>query len=182
MDHTWGTVAMDGHVLTEIHAACYWTKSTHTELQSEFGLDNQDTALDPSPAEYFAVLGNFTFKKLSENLFFPPSTAWLTESQYVKYNSISQGFKAASLKTTWKLKDGNDFVFLKYNIYVEKLAKQVDENATGKLDSILGRHVFKGFICLAFPFPVMSAVSNSLSKSVLLMEPARSWRILHICY
>ncbi|KAH8501345.1 hypothetical protein H0E87_016230 [Populus deltoides] len=146
MDHTWGTVAMDGHVLTGIHAACYRTKSTHTELQSEFGLDNQDTALDPSPAEYFA------------------------------------GFKAASLKTTWKLKDGNDFVFPKYNIYVEKLAKQVDEKATGKLESILGRHVFKGFICLAFPFPVMSAVSNSLSKSVLLMEPARSWRILHICY
>jgi mannosyl-glycoprotein endo-beta-N-acetylglucosaminidase len=86
------------------------------------------------------------------------------------------------LKTTWKLKDGNDFVFPKYNIYVEKLAKQIDEKATGKLESILGRHVFKGFICLAFPFPVMSAVSNSSSKSVLLMEPARSWRILHICY
>ncbi|KAG6765486.1 hypothetical protein POTOM_029530 [Populus tomentosa] len=50
------------------------------ESQSEFGVDNQDTALDPSPAEYFAVLGHFTFKKLPEN-FFPPSTAWLTESQ-----------------------------------------------------------------------------------------------------
>ncbi|KAL3581695.1 hypothetical protein D5086_016027 [Populus alba] len=49
-------VAMDGHVLTEIHAACYRTKSTHTESQSEFGVDNQDTALHPSPAEYFAVL------------------------------------------------------------------------------------------------------------------------------
>lgn len=64
-------VAMDGHVLTEIHAACYRTKSTHTESQSEFGVDNQDTALHPSPAEYFAVLGHYTFKKLSENLFFP---------------------------------------------------------------------------------------------------------------
>lgn len=69
MDHTWGTVAMDGHVLTEIHAACYRTKSTHTESQSEFDVDNQDTTLDPSPAEYFAVLGHFTFKTFRELIF-----------------------------------------------------------------------------------------------------------------
>lgn len=124
MDHTWGTVAMDGHVLTEIHASCYRTRSTHTESQSEFGVDNQETALDPSPAEYFAVLGHFTFKKLSENLFFPPSTARLTESQYVKYNSISQGFKAVSLKITWKLKDGNDFSVPKVQYLCRETSKK----------------------------------------------------------
>ncbi|KAJ6325046.1 hypothetical protein OIU76_012185 [Salix suchowensis] len=44
------------------------------------------------------------------------------------------GFKTASLKILWKLKDGNNFLFPKYNIYVEKLAKQVDENAAGRLE------------------------------------------------
>ncbi|KAL9351893.1 hypothetical protein Peur_054573 [Populus x canadensis] len=128
-----GTVAMDGFMLTEIHAVCYRTKSTPGELRSEFRADNQDSAPAPSLAEYFAVLGHITIKNFSENLFFPPSTAWLTESQYIKYSSISQGFKTVSLKIIWKLKDGNDFLFPKYNIYVEKLTKQVDGNATGTL-------------------------------------------------
>ena len=36
------------------------------------------------------------------------------------------------MKITWKLKGGNNHLFPKYNIYAEKLAKQVDGNATGK--------------------------------------------------
>ncbi|KAB5544402.1 hypothetical protein DKX38_012514 [Salix brachista] len=83
-----GTVAIDGHVLTEIRAVCYRKKPTHTELLSEFGADNQETAPDPSPAD---------------------------------------------MKITWKLKDGNNHLLPKYNIYAEKLAKQVDGNAAGKL-------------------------------------------------
>ncbi|KAG5237408.1 cytosolic endo-beta-N-acetylglucosaminidase [Salix suchowensis] len=131
-----GTVAMDGLMLTEIHAVCYRTNSTPRELRSESEVraDNQDSALAPSLAEYSAVLGHITIKNSSENLFFPPSTAWLTESQYIKYSLISQGFKTASLKILWKLKDGNNFLFPKYNIYVEKLAKQVDGNAAGRLE------------------------------------------------
>ncbi|KAJ6429303.1 hypothetical protein OIU84_020855 [Salix udensis] len=50
-----GTVAIDGHVSTEIRAVCYRKKPTHTELLSEFGADKQETAPDPSPAEYFSV-------------------------------------------------------------------------------------------------------------------------------
>ncbi|KAJ6768190.1 ENDO BETA N-ACETYLGLUCOSAMINIDASE [Salix koriyanagi] len=49
-----GTVAIDGHVLTEIRAVCYRKRPTHTELLSEFGADNQETAPDPSPAEEIA--------------------------------------------------------------------------------------------------------------------------------
>ncbi|CAK7325921.1 unnamed protein product [Dovyalis caffra] len=128
-----GTVAMDVHMLTEIHAVCYRTKSRHGELLSELRADNQDGAPAPVPAEYFAVLGHISIKNFSENLFFPPSTAWVTEIQHVKYSSISQGYKAVSLKLIWKLKDGNDSLFPNYNIYVEKVAKNIDGNATGTL-------------------------------------------------
>ncbi|KAJ6718106.1 ENDO BETA N-ACETYLGLUCOSAMINIDASE [Salix purpurea] len=65
-----GTVAMDGLMLTEIHAVCYRTKSTPRELISEVRADNQDSALAPSLAEYSAVLGHIAIRKFLREVIF----------------------------------------------------------------------------------------------------------------
>lgn len=111
------SIAMIGYTLTEIHALCYKPK---TDLH-RFILESSS-----HPAGYFAVLGNLKIKTLEQNsreIDFPPSSSWLVEYQYLKWSSDPQGSRIISFKLTWKLKVGNDSLFSKYNIYVEKLAQ-----------------------------------------------------------
>lgn len=101
------SIAMNGYILTEIHAVCY--KSTLQVNPSARG-----------PLEYHAILGHITVKTPLQKSDFPPSASWLVESQYIKWTSGSQGSKTLSIKILWSLKDGNVPIFSKYNIYVEK--------------------------------------------------------------
>ncbi|XP_057948732.1 cytosolic endo-beta-N-acetylglucosaminidase 1-like [Malania oleifera] len=148
------SIAMKGFTLTEIHAICY--KLRHTIVDG-----SEDLSAQNSP-NYYALLGHMTIKTPDQNFDYPPATAWLVEHQYVKWTSGSQGSKSLSVKITWKLKDGNDSTFPQYNIYMQKLAKQVAEHPSGKLEG--GARIFLGTACLrAFyvsNFPVPTGIST----------------------
>ncbi|KAL5732959.1 hypothetical protein ACOSQ2_032651 [Xanthoceras sorbifolium] len=116
-------IAMNDYTITGINALCYRPEPENSNLRLESG--HQDNALtSTTPAEYFAVLGDITIKTLGPYSHFPPSSSWLVDTHYIKWTSGSQGSKTLNVKLSWELKDGNDSLFPKYNIYVKKLAKQ----------------------------------------------------------
>ncbi|XVF24182.1 hypothetical protein REPUB_Repub13aG0105400 [Reevesia pubescens] len=117
------SIAMNGYTLTKIHAVCYKEQPENSVLRSE----NQD------PAEYFAVVGHIRISISDQNTEFPPSTSWIVEGQDVEWGG-SQGSKTLSLKISWKLKDGKNSFFPRYNIYVEKLTKQSIRTLGRKLE------------------------------------------------
>ncbi|XP_057989747.1 cytosolic endo-beta-N-acetylglucosaminidase 1-like isoform X2 [Hevea brasiliensis] len=125
MDPGWvvyeGRIEMNECILTEIHAVCYKLKPKNGELRSEHKIDGHH-------AKFFSTLGHVAIKNSEGNFCMPPSSLWLVEGQNIKISSDSQGSKIVSVKIIWKLKDGNDFMFPSYNIYVVKLAKQVEGN------------------------------------------------------
>ncbi|XP_002520781.3 cytosolic endo-beta-N-acetylglucosaminidase 1 [Ricinus communis] len=137
MDPGWvvheGSIAMNDQILTEIHAVCYRRKPEQSKLRTEYKADGQDDSLVSSPAGYFAVLGHIAIQNSERKSCFFPSSSWLVEGQNIKFSSDSQGSKFVSVKIIWQLKDGDHCVFSHYNIYVEKLEKQVEvEGNTNK--------------------------------------------------
>ncbi|KAK6227747.1 Glycoside hydrolase [Theobroma cacao] len=119
------SIAMNKYTLTEIHAVCYRKQPERSESRS----NTQD------PAEYFAVLGHIRISTSNQNTEFPPSTSWIVEGQDVEWGG-SQGSKTLSLRISWKLKDGKNSPFPRYNIYVEKLTKQSVRTLGGKLGGV----------------------------------------------
>ncbi|XP_012086781.1 cytosolic endo-beta-N-acetylglucosaminidase 1 isoform X1 [Jatropha curcas] len=130
MDTEWviyeGSIALDGHKLTDIHAVCYKLRPLHGELRSEYRIDG-------SPVNYFAILGHISIKNSEAHSYLPPSSSWLVEGQNIKFSSDSQESRTVSLKIIWGLKDKHDLFFPKYNIYVQKLAKPVEGNPDGHI-------------------------------------------------
>lgn len=131
-------IAMDGYTLTEIHVVCYKSKPGHNYFSLDSRSNSKDASLAHGPSDYYAVLGNIIVKTSEQNSVFPPSASWLVEGQYIKWTSGSQGSKTLSVKIIWKLKDGDDSLFPKYNIYVEKLTKQGGGNPVGVLEGVQG--------------------------------------------
>ncbi|XP_021295371.1 cytosolic endo-beta-N-acetylglucosaminidase 1 [Herrania umbratica] len=119
------SIAMNGYTLTEIHAVCYRKQPERSESTS----NTQD------PAEYFAVLGHIRISTSNQSTKFPPSTFWIVEGQDVEWGG-SQGSKTLSLRISWKLKDGQNSLFPRYNIYVEKLTKQSVRTLGEKLGGV----------------------------------------------
>ncbi|KAG2723976.1 hypothetical protein I3760_02G196100 [Carya illinoinensis] len=114
-----GSIAPEkGDILTEIQAVCYRSKYESSE---------------PRPArssvKYFAELGHLTIRTSEKNLDFLPSSSWLVDGQFIKWVSGSRGSKTLSVKIVWKLKHGTSTAFSKYNIYVKKVTKHVEEVA-----------------------------------------------------
>ncbi|KAK9283155.1 hypothetical protein L1049_011386 [Liquidambar formosana] len=130
------SIAMNGYTLTEIHAVCYKSMPELNQLRLDSISDDQDNTLALSPSEYYAVLGHMLAQTPEQNSEFPPSTSWVVEGQYIKWTSGSQGSKTLSIKIIWRLKDGNDSLFPKYNIYVENLTKQSIGNPGGILEGV----------------------------------------------
>ncbi|KAL3521256.1 hypothetical protein ACH5RR_019405 [Cinchona calisaya] len=122
------SIAMDGYTLTEIHAVCYMANPVVKGSQLE--PDGHHPSLSVGQSEYSAVLGHLSIHTPSQNSDFPPATSWTVGSQYIQWSSGSEGSKKLSIKLTWQLKDGNDSLFPKYNIYVQKLG---DSKPTDKM-------------------------------------------------
>ncbi|XP_050209489.1 cytosolic endo-beta-N-acetylglucosaminidase 1-like [Mercurialis annua] len=129
------SIEMNGYTLTEIHALCYKPNPEHGKLRSESWTDLH-RAYGSSPSEYLALLGDIKIRNSEASLVFPPSSSWLVEGQYIKWSSDSQGSKTLSVKINWKLKDASKIQFSKYNIYVEKLAKNGGGNSDGRVEGI----------------------------------------------
>ncbi|KAJ4828328.1 hypothetical protein Tsubulata_046325 [Turnera subulata] len=129
------SIEMNGYTLTEIRAVCYRPEPEHSGLASHTSHGHDDTIVG-SPPDYFAVLGHLTVRTSKENPYFPPSSSWLVKGQYIKWTSGSQGSKTLSMEISWKLKDGNDSPFQKYNIYVDHVSKQETGNPGGRLKAV----------------------------------------------
>jgi mannosyl-glycoprotein endo-beta-N-acetylglucosaminidase len=114
-------IAMNGYTLTEIHAVCYRSDSSLS--------DCKDRSLT-SPSDYYALLGHLTIKNSDSKSDFPVSSSWLVDGKYIKWTSGSDGSKTLNIKISWTLKDGKNYLSLKYNIYLVKLSKQAGAGTT----------------------------------------------------
>ncbi|WMV33591.1 hypothetical protein MTR67_026976 [Solanum verrucosum] len=109
------SIAMEGYMLTKIHAVCYKLRPEVHKSES------QGKTMALSPSEYHAVLGHLAINSLTLNSDFPPSTSWFVEGNFTKWSSSdSNGSRKLNVKLVWKLKGGKTHPFPKYNIYVKK--------------------------------------------------------------
>lgn len=108
-------IAMNRYTLNEIHAVCYRSNSSLS--------DCKDCTV-ASPSDYYALLGHVTIKNSDYKSDFPVSSSWLVDGKYIKWTSGSEGSKTLNIKISWTLKDGKNYLSLKYNIYLAKLSKQ----------------------------------------------------------
>ncbi|KAK4273731.1 hypothetical protein QN277_017070 [Acacia crassicarpa] len=120
-----GTITMNGYKLTEILAVCYRSEPQFNVPRLKSRSYGPDNAVGSS-TNYFAVLGHITVKSSAHNSDFPVSTSWLVGAEYIKWTSDSEGSKTLSLKLLWELKDGRNYEFLNYKVYVEKLSGQTE--------------------------------------------------------
>ncbi|KAI9102114.1 hypothetical protein K1719_023624 [Acacia pycnantha] len=120
-----GTITMNGYKLTEILAVCYRSEPPFNVPRLKSRSYGPDSAVGSS-TDYFAVLGHITIKSSAHNSDFPVSTSWLVNGEYIKWTSDSEGSMTLSLKLLWNLKDGHNYVFLNYKVYVEILSGQTE--------------------------------------------------------
>ncbi|GAB4827640.1 hypothetical protein Ancab_034525 [Ancistrocladus abbreviatus] len=115
-------ISMEAHTLMTIHAVCY-------KLNPEINEPKLN-----STSNYHAELGHLTITDPGQNVVFPPSSSWLVDGQFIKWEAGAQGSKFLSLNITWKPKDSDRFLLPKYIIHVEKIAENADTTPTGKLE------------------------------------------------
>ncbi|KAL2317092.1 hypothetical protein Fmac_030968 [Flemingia macrophylla] len=130
-----GTVEMNGYILSEIHALCHRSNAPSNEP----GLKSRPFDPDHTVAssnDYVAVLGHITVKTSNYKPDFPISTSWLVDGEYINWNSGPQDSRILSVKISWKLKDGKNFAFPHYNVYVAKLPKLADGNPSTTLEQV----------------------------------------------
>ena len=116
-------VTMNGSTLTEIRSVCYRSEPPINVPRLKSRSYGPDSTLGSS-TDYFAVLGHITIKSSAHNSDFPVSTSWLVNGEYTKWTSDTENSKTLSLKLLWNLKDGHNYVFLNYKVYVEKRSEQ----------------------------------------------------------
>ncbi|CAI8597376.1 unnamed protein product [Vicia faba] len=115
-------IEMNGYTLTEIHAVCYIS-------------DCKDFT-SASPSDYYALLGHITVKSSDYKPNFPVSSSWLVDGKFIKWTSGSEGSKTLSIKISWTLKDGKNYLSLKYNIYLVKSSKQASDSPSRTSESV----------------------------------------------
>ncbi|KAH1211828.1 Cytosolic endo-beta-N-acetylglucosaminidase 1 [Glycine max] len=128
-----GTIEMNGYILTGIHALCYRPNAPFKELKSRpFGPDYTV----PSSTDYSAVLGHITVKTSNYKPDFPVSTSWLVDGEYINWKSGPQDSRILSVKISWELKEGKNFAFPHYNVYVEKIPKLAGGNSGTTIEHV----------------------------------------------
>ncbi|KAL4189599.1 hypothetical protein AMTRI_Chr08g207970 [Amborella trichopoda] len=139
------TFNMDGYLLTDIHAVCHngnpdddrIIKDPNPSLSNEISEPNLEL---PS---YSASLGRLSIKTTEQKPGFPPSSAWVFESEDISWTKTPDGIKTLSVKLIWRLKERSDLVFLRYNIYAEKLVRGIGEDHIGV--GVAGAEEYLGF-------------------------------------
>lgn len=129
--HGWvineSAIAMNEYTLNEIHAVCYRSNSS---------LSDCTDCTVASPSDYYALLGHVTIKNSDYKSDFPVSSSWLVDGKYIKWTSGSNGSETLNIKISWTLKDGKNYLSLKYNIYLVKLSKQAGGNPGTTLELV----------------------------------------------
>ncbi|KAM7270374.1 hypothetical protein ACFE04_029588 [Oxalis oulophora] len=119
------SISMNGYTLTEIQIVCYRSKSSKLKQIS----DSQAVSLD-----FSAVLGHIAIKTPDQHTVFPPLSSWVVDSQYIKWTPGSNDSKTLSVKINWKLNNGDDSSFLKYNMYIVKQLSKVSRKLGGAIE------------------------------------------------
>ncbi|KAG8380891.1 hypothetical protein BUALT_Bualt06G0063800 [Buddleja alternifolia] len=133
------SIEMDGHILKEIRAVCYRSKP---EKSVAVAADNTPSH---GPSQYYAALGDIKITTSGENSKFPPSDSWRIDTQFVSWNSGSEGSKLLSVKLVWQLKVGDADIFPKYNLYVKKVKNTSSGNESEVDNEYVGAAVVKSF-------------------------------------
>lgn len=120
-------IEMNGYTLTEIYAVGY---------RSDSSLSDRNDFTSASPSDYYTLLGHITVKSSNYKPDFPISSSWLVDSKFIKWTSGSDGSKTLSVKISWTLKDGKNYLSLKYNIYVVKSSKQAGNNSSRTSETV----------------------------------------------
>ena len=95
------SIAVKGKKLTEIGAICF----TGTP-----------------GGNYHAALGHISIKNSEEPIpSFPPSSSWLVEAKNVKWTTTEGSESFVDVQIDWKMRDGNDSLFPRYNVYAENV-------------------------------------------------------------
>ncbi|XP_047175325.1 cytosolic endo-beta-N-acetylglucosaminidase 1-like [Vigna umbellata] len=131
-----GSIEMKGYVLTEIHALCYRSNAPPKEMGLKSRPLGPDHAAVASSTDYFAVLGHVTVKTSNYKPDFPLSSSWLVDGEFINWTSDPQDSRILSVKISWKLKEGKEFVCQHYNVYVEKLPKLANGNQSTALEHV----------------------------------------------
>ncbi|XP_008804109.2 cytosolic endo-beta-N-acetylglucosaminidase 1 [Phoenix dactylifera] len=134
------SVKMSGYTLTGIHVVGYNMRRpgvTESATVDSTKIENETVSTDGF-SSYCASLGHITIRTSEQNMEFPPADSWITDGQHISWTSRSQGTKDVSLKIAWKLKSGSTTSFMKYSIYVEKIAKEATSDRIYKVPSYLG--------------------------------------------
>ncbi|KAK7311190.1 hypothetical protein RJT34_09162 [Clitoria ternatea] len=122
-----GVIAMNGYTLTGIHAVCYRSDSPSNEIGKQDKSDDNN-GRTASPSDYLALLGHITIKTSDYQSYFPVSSSWLVDCRYIKWTSGPMDSRILNVKISWKLKDGKNYQFPKYNMYLVKLSKDAGGN------------------------------------------------------
>jgi mannosyl-glycoprotein endo-beta-N-acetylglucosaminidase len=114
-----------GHTLTGINIVC--TLKTTGKINTEMEEDGSSEANGNRPLPYHASLGHVSIRNSNDDKLFPPAKSWVTEGGNISWSNNSNTSKLLSLKISWKLNTSHQALFMKYNVYVEKLT--ADSNA-----------------------------------------------------
>lgn len=160
------SIAMTGYKLTEIGIVCYRSKPHVGKRRLESKPDDSNNTTG-TPGEYYAVLGHISITTDVDNLCFPLSTSWLVDGQPITWSRKTDGSKTLSVKLMWKLKDGNDFAYPHYNIFVEKIAEKRDGNRAEKLEAV---QEFLGVALVEAFYVADLEVSSGISKIKFIVQ------------
>ncbi|KAK1284720.1 hypothetical protein QJS10_CPB21g01377 [Acorus calamus] len=164
------SIKMRGYTLTEINILSYMKgKNELHDSVLETGVRLQMRGLDvKDSSNYNASLGHISIRTSETNDVFPPASSWDVEASDISWTSSSQGTKNVNLKMVWKLKEGDNSSFVKYNIYVRKSAQQSEYLGVAKVETfyVSDLEVLPGISSLAFVVQVCSSDGTSQKLDV----------------
>ncbi|MED6211632.1 hypothetical protein PIB30_075627 [Stylosanthes scabra] len=128
-----GTIAMNGYTLAEVHAVCHRSDSPLNKMRWQYSPDVSD-GTPASTSDYLAILGHVSIQTSEYKPDFPVTSLWQVDAKYMKWMLGPQGSKILSLQISWELKEGKNYQFRSYNVYLVKSSKQ--EGTSSTLDHV----------------------------------------------
>lgn len=117
------SVMMKGHTMTEFRLLCYLKKLAKANTSSS----DKTTTRIADGLPYDASLGLLRLQISGQSIEFPSADSWITQGENISWSSKNERIRTVSLKITWKLKAGSSQAFVAYNIYVERVSNDINE-------------------------------------------------------
>ncbi|MQM18169.1 hypothetical protein Taro_051152 [Colocasia esculenta] len=117
------SIEIPGHTLTEIYAVCY-PKADHSS--SKLVPDQEQNLRKDSivaSSSFHAALGHISIKTSQTE--FPNAASWMLSCENTSWTTASGGNRMINTKIIWELKTGDASTFMRYNIFVKRISKQL---------------------------------------------------------